>query len=126
MIDYFMVPFPAPNDNEAMAGISHEVNRTDINAAIQTAPHHFELFSLGEIDENGTIFPKKELVCDCGSLIRARRTTTELHAEKANGTSREDYASTLRSGSHTGTNGETLRESTPQSHTAAKVQPAGP
>lgn len=77
MIDYFMVPFAAPNENEAMAGIAHEVNRVDIQAAIQSAPHHFELYSLGEIDDNGTIYAKKELVCDCSTLVRPRRESTE-------------------------------------------------
>jgi len=80
MIDYFMVPFACPDDHQAMAGVSQEVNREDITAAIQQAPHHFELYSLGEIDENGTIFPHKELLCDCSSLVRARRQPAESGA----------------------------------------------
>jgi len=83
MIDYFMVPFAAPSENEAMASISHEVNREDISAAIQNAPHHFELYSLGEIDDNGIINPKKELICDCSSLVRAKRQPAESEARRS-------------------------------------------
>lgn len=80
MIDYFLMPFAAPSDNEVMASLSNEINRPDNINAIAQAPHHFELYQLGEIDENGTIFPKKELVCDCSNLVRPRRETAKSEA----------------------------------------------
>jgi len=81
MIDYFMVPFAAPDDQQAQAGVADAVNQPGLSA-ISQAPHHFELHLLGEIDDNGTIFPKKELVCDCSALVRPRRETTESSARK--------------------------------------------
>jgi len=102
MIDYFMVPFAAPNDNEAMAGIAHEVNREESQGAIQQAPHHFELYSLGEIDDNGIIFPKKELVCDCSSLVRARRQSAESEAGMASGATRAHRGANQGTGGNAG------------------------
>lgn len=110
MIDYFMVPFPAPNDNEAMAGIAHEVNREDMKTAIQNAPHHFELYSLGEIDENGIINAKKDFVCDCSILIRPRRQSGESAASQAAKDSARVGGRTERIGSDTRSNSEAVPE----------------
>lgn len=83
LIDYFMVPFVAPDDNQVMASISQEVSRPDNPNAIASAPHHFEIWKLGEISEDGHIKPGKELVCDVSTLVRVRRETTESAANKA-------------------------------------------
>lgn len=90
MIDYFLTPFAAPNDQEVMASLSNEINRPDNINAIAQAPHHFELYLLGEIDENGTIFPKKELICDCSSLVRARRESPVTSARETPLSTREN------------------------------------
>lgn len=79
MIDYFLVPFAAPDDQQAQAGVADAVNGERVSA-ISQAPHHFELHSLGEVDDYGNITAKKELICDCGNLVRPRRETAKSEA----------------------------------------------
>jgi len=102
MIDYFMVPFPAPDDNQALAGVAEAVNG-ERQSAISQAPHHFEVYLLGEIDEHGTIFPKKELICDCSSLVRTRRESTEPVIGKASIALQETAARIERTGGNSST-----------------------
>lgn len=112
MIDYFMVPFPAPSDAEAMAGIATAVNDINTNGAIQNAPHHFELYLLGELDEHGTIFPKKELVCDCSALVRPRRQSAESDRDASASLTRSLGARASGSGSNSMSSGENVPKST--------------
>lgn len=77
LIDYFMLPFVAPDDHQVMASLSQEVSRPDNPNAIASAPHHFELWKLGEIHEDGVITPGQELVCDVSTLVRVGRQTTQ-------------------------------------------------
>lgn len=71
LIDYYMQPFVGPNDKEVMAALARTVNNIEDTNGIAQAPHHFELWELGTIDEEGNITPTRKLVCDCASLIRA-------------------------------------------------------
>lgn len=82
MIDYFMTPFAAPNDNEVMASLSNEINREGNLNAIAAAPHHFEIHCLGEVDDSGNLHAKREFVCDCSNLVRPRRESTERGTKK--------------------------------------------
>lgn len=77
LIDYFMMPFCASDDKSVMASISAEISRTDNANAIAAAPHHFELHQLGIINEDGTIIPEKQLICDCSILVRTGRGSTK-------------------------------------------------
>jgi len=72
LIDYFLVPFVAPGDNEVKAALAQRINTTTggIEDALIQAPHHFELWELGEVHQDGHIEAKQSLVCDCSSLIR--------------------------------------------------------
>lgn len=96
MIEYYLTPFAAPSDEQASAGIADVVN-SDKMSAISQAPHHFELHLLGEMDETGNLHPKRELVCDCSTLIRARRQSPQPASGKAENSADESYAGTLRS-----------------------------
>jgi len=70
LINYFMLPFAAPSDADVLAGIAQQVNTQESMSAIAQAPHHFEIWKLGEVDDQGHITPKKELLADANSLIR--------------------------------------------------------
>lgn len=72
LIDYYMVPFPAPSHSQVKAAIASQVNNGDGHANVITqAPHQFEIWQLAEIDtETGRITEKREYLCDCSSLIR--------------------------------------------------------
>ncbi|AXH74363.1 MAG: nonstructural protein [Microviridae sp.] len=65
-----MTPFAANNDKDVMAGIAQAVNNLEENSAISKAPHHFEIWHLGEVTEDGHLVADKYLVADANSLIR--------------------------------------------------------
>lgn len=70
MLNYFRQPFLAPNDNEVQAAISVQMIKGE-QLDWQNAPNHFELYSLGGVDqEEGTIEVDKQLICTLDSLIR--------------------------------------------------------
>lgn len=73
MIGYYLNPFVAPDDNQVLASISADISRQDNVNAIAYAPHQFQVWQLGEINDEGIIKPHKELICDVHTLVRARR-----------------------------------------------------
>jgi len=70
LISYYMTPFAAPSDKEVMQSIAVAVNNLEENNAIAKAPHHFEIWHLGQVTEDGEIVADKYLVADCNALIR--------------------------------------------------------
>lgn len=83
LIDYYMQPFVGPSDKEVMSALARTVNNTGDTNGITQAPHHFELWELGKVDDEGNITPTRKLVCDCASLIRAGvRTPTVRHRQE--------------------------------------------
>lgn len=70
LIDYFQQPWAAPGDKEVMTAIAAAINNGENNSAIAQAPHHFEIWRIGEVDEQGHITPSREFLGDCSSLIR--------------------------------------------------------
>lgn len=88
LIDYFMRPFTAPSDQEVMQSIAQVINSGDTSNAVTQAPHHFEIWKLAEIDEQGYVKGEGRcLVCDCSSLVRegvrTSRTDRETSAQDA-------------------------------------------
>lgn len=69
LLDYFMQPFVGPGDKEVMAALSKTINAGG-KSDIEQAPHHFELYQLAVIQEDGIIVPERTLICDCASLVR--------------------------------------------------------
>jgi len=69
LIDYYLQPFAGPDEKNVLAAIAAQVNG-DIDSAINTAPHHFEVWELGKVDQEGHITPTRKLICDCASLVR--------------------------------------------------------
>ena len=70
LIDYFMRAFSAPDDKDVLASVASTINEGDPNSAIAKAPHHFEVWRLGKVTEEGDLRPGKELIADCASLVR--------------------------------------------------------
>lgn len=70
LLDYYMTPFVGPNDKAVLASIAQHINNPETTDAIAQAPHHFEIWELGEVHEDGHIEPSQKLVADCSSLIR--------------------------------------------------------
>lgn len=84
LLDYYMQPFVGPNHKEVQAALARTVNNLEDTNGISQAPHHFELWELGEITEEGHITPTRILVCDCASLIRVGvRSKAEREAQAA-------------------------------------------
>lgn len=72
LIDYYMTPFCADSDGQVLTSLANKINDARSLDAITQTPHHFELWSLGEVTENdGIIIPKREFLADCSSLVRS-------------------------------------------------------
>lgn len=88
LIDYYMTPFAAPSEKDVLASLAQTINTGDLNSAIAQAPHHFELWQLGLVTEDGHLTPQRQFLADCSSLIRAdiRKSTSERgRTEPSNG-----------------------------------------
>lgn len=86
LIDYYMQPFMGPSDKEVLAAVAVSVNNPDSKEPIHHAPHHFEIWRLGKIDqETGEVVRDRELLADAASLVRgsdgenAESPTSEIH-----------------------------------------------
>lgn len=79
LIHYFMTPFCGADDKQVLAGLANHINNPEgTYDAIKQAPHHFEIWKLGEVQENGLITSKIDFLADCSSLVRASvRSTTD-------------------------------------------------
>ncbi|QXP08024.1 MAG: nonstructural protein [Arizlama microvirus] len=70
LLDYYMQPFAGPEDKAVLASIARMINTQGEQSDIAQAPHHFEVWELGEIDDEGHINPTRKLIADCSSLVR--------------------------------------------------------
>ena len=70
LIDYFMQPFVGPDDKTVLASVARLVNQGEVTSDIAQAPHQFEVWALGIVQEDGTLTPEREYLADCSSLIR--------------------------------------------------------
>lgn len=71
LIDYWLRPFAAPDDKEIMHSLSTQINKENANVnPIAQAPHHFDVYRIGSVTEDGHIKPERELICTCSSLVR--------------------------------------------------------
>lgn len=80
LIDYYLTPFAARGDKDVLAAIAAAINNGENRDAIAQAPHHFEVWKLATIDDDGHIKEARELLADCASLIRTdlRKSSPEL------------------------------------------------
>lgn len=70
LLDFLAPPFVAPSDFQVMQALANTVNQGKDTDAYKAAPHHFELYRLAEIDEQGNVTPGKTFLCDLASLVR--------------------------------------------------------
>lgn len=70
LLDYYMQPFIGPEDKAVMAAVAETINQPGATGAISQTPHHFEIWCLGNIHEDGNVAAGKTLICDCSSLVR--------------------------------------------------------
>lgn len=88
LLDYYLQPFVAPNDNAVRASLAQTILQGGDNSAIAQAPHHFEIWVVAEIDEETLkLAPIHQLLGDCHSLVRpksgARATEEPLQPRSA-------------------------------------------
>nr|QJB20024.1 MAG: nonstructural protein [Microvirus sp.] len=100
MIEYFMTPNVLPDEATALSSISAEISSPDAKNPIASAPHQFQVWKLGEIDDKGNIKPHKELICDCHTLIRPRRDATQSSDATTPAAAGDRKAGTLGLGSN--------------------------
>lgn len=70
MLDYYQRPMVFERASDLMAALAKAINSTEGENEIQQAPEHFELWQLGEVDEQGNLKADHQLVTNCASLIR--------------------------------------------------------
>ncbi|WNK13645.1 MAG: nonstructural protein [Microvirus sp.] len=80
LIDYFMTPFVAHEDKQVLATVADTINQEGMSG-IQQAPHHYEIWRLGGVSEEGNVYIDKEFLADCGTLVRPRRESAGARAD---------------------------------------------
>lgn len=85
MLDYFQDPFVAPNDYNVLASVANVINNPEVHSAIAQAPHHFEIWRIATVDDQGHINESREFVSDCSALVRAGREPSDTGTATAAG-----------------------------------------
>lgn len=70
LLDYLQQPFIAQDSKAVQAALAELINNNETAHAIAQAPQHFELFQIGAVTEDGHVYSKHELICECSSLVR--------------------------------------------------------
>lgn len=86
LIDYYMQPFVGPDDKNVLAAVARTINQGEMTSDIAQAPHHFEVWRLGRVTEDGHIDVSKEFLADCSSLVRGgirQRSTADGRRDRA-------------------------------------------
>lgn len=69
LLDYYQQPFIAQDDKPVLGAISNQLHN-GANIDWQNAPHHFEIWRLGKVTQEGYIEQDRELLATLDSLIR--------------------------------------------------------
>jgi len=85
MLDYFQDPFVAPNDYNVMASVANVINNSEVQSAIAQAPHHFEIWRIATVDDQGHIHESRDFIADASSLVRTGREPPESGTPTAAG-----------------------------------------
>lgn len=70
MLDYWLTPITAQDDRQMKHSVANVVNNQESLHAITQAPHHYEIWQIGEFTEDGHLQPEKRFVCIASDLIR--------------------------------------------------------
>lgn len=71
LLDYFQRPMAMPNVKDLLTALAREINDPETKHEIAQAPDHFEIWEIGEVDEQGHLIANRQLICNCHTLIRA-------------------------------------------------------
>lgn len=71
LLDYYQQPFIATDRKAVQAALAELINNNESAHAITQAPQHFELFQIGAVTEDGHVYSKHELICECSALVRS-------------------------------------------------------
>lgn len=116
LLDYFMQPFAAPTDKHVLAAISQSINQGTNNDDIAQSPHHFEVWKLAEVTDDGYIVQDRQLIASCASLIRERVRT--IHDN--DGRAAQDRSTAAESSRNTqGSHGDPKASEPPDEHQMA-------
>lgn len=103
LLDYFKPPFVAPSDKQVLAGFAQVVNNGSRDSDIEQAPHHFEIWRVATVTEEGRVVESREFLADCSSLIRPGvREGGAAGAENTAGTEGGSGGAPRRPGTDTG------------------------
>lgn len=69
-LGYFQKPFLAEDDKQVLAALAQTINNGDTTNAIAQAPQDFELYTLGEIDQDAVVKVEQAKIANLNSLIR--------------------------------------------------------
>lgn len=127
LVGYFQQPFVANSDHQVKASLAQLVTTGDKTNAIAATPHHFELWSLAEIDEEtGNVKPNPEFLCDCSSLIRDRvRQTDDAGVPTLEGPGGQNPRAPGGDQVRTRANGRAPGAPPQRPHTASREAPSG-
>lgn len=70
LLDYYQRPMVFDRAPDLMAALAKAINSTEGENEIQQAPEQFELWQLGEVDDQGNLKAERQLIINCASLIR--------------------------------------------------------
>lgn len=71
MLDYFQPPVCVHRGEDLLAAIAKGINgEGEAKNELAQAPDHYELWRIGEVDDQGHIHPEREFIVNCAQLIR--------------------------------------------------------
>lgn len=71
MLDYFQPPVCVNRGEDLLAAIAKSINGVgEAKNELAQAPDHYEVWRIGEVDDQGHIKPEREFIINCSQLIR--------------------------------------------------------
>lgn len=117
-----MPAFFASDEKQMLSGLSAEISRHDNKNPIALVPDQFQVWRLGEIDDEGNVTAEKQLVCTCNTLVRVGRQSTEPRGGTTPAEAGNRIAGTLGLGGNSRADAEALSESKATKHSADENQ----
>jgi len=104
LINYWMQPFVGPSDKAVMAAVANQINgaraQGDFTNALAQAPHHFELWKIGNVEEDGHLTAERDFIADCSALVRG-----DIRSGRPGGDSQAQEPATRSAGAPAATSG---------------------
>lgn len=120
MLDYFQPPVCVNRVQDLMAAIAKGINdQGETRHEIGQAPDHYELWQIGEVDDQGYVHAKREFIANCASFVRnGLRARREQGAAGAEGQRAE-----IQGGSRAPGGPARAKPGTPTGTEGSKAQP---